>query len=210
MKKLLAGLASSLFFTIMVGTASAVPITPTFSDYPAYTPTQDDLDAAASTWFNANYGITFDHMYMYTDTRDTFDGIGIANGWVSENFQLNITGTVFFSDTTNFVGLEWISLDSGLATFSVFNSANLLLDTFVFNGQGSGNETLTGTGISYLTVNGQGGFVAISTLSYDYDGLTDGRNDDISQVPEPSTLLLLGTGFVGLGLGSWRKWTNKA
>ena len=201
MKKLLIGLATSLLLIIMIGTASAVPVTPQFNDYPGYTPTQDDLDAAASAWFNTNYGITFDHLYMYTDSRDTFDGLGIANGWVSENYMANITGTVFFTDTTNFVDIDWTNFNpsSYSAVYSVFNSSNVLLDTFTTTGLGNGSITLLGAGISYLTINGYGGFVGISTLSYDYDGVTDGTNNDTSKVPEPSTLLLLGSGLLGFG-----------
>ena len=210
MKKLLAAVLAPGLVALMISAASAAPITPHFNDYPGYSPTQDDLDAAASAWFNTNYGITFDHMYMYTDSRDTFDGLGISNGWVSENYLPNTTGYVFFTDTTNFVGLDWFTILNETVTFSVFNSANTLLDSFTVSTPGSGSNTLNGTGISYLTLNATGGFAAISTLSYDYDGVTDGVNNDTTQVPEPSTLLLLGSGLTGLGLASWRKWTNRA
>lgn len=199
MKKLLAGLATIFLFIVMVGTASAVTFTPHFDNYPAYVPSQDDLDAAASTWFNTNYGITFDHMYMYTDGRDTFDGLGIANGWVSENYLSNITGTIFFTDTTNFVTIDWWQVYTYPMTISIFNASNVLLGSFNPGGEGQGTTTLVGTGIARLELSGDGGFSAISGLSYNYDGTTDGTNNDTSRVPEPSTLLLLGSGLLGFG-----------
>lgn len=192
-------------FTLVGGISFAVPITPHFNDYPNYIPTQDDLDATASGWFYTHYGITFDHAYMYTDTRDTFDGLGISNGWVAENNIANITGTIFFADTTDFVTIDWISFYYPVV-FSVYDGSNHLLESFSIAGSETGTTTLSHAGISKLTFTSTGGYGGISALAYDYDGLTDGRNDDTNTVPEPSSIVLVGVGLAGLV--AWRKKRN--
>lgn len=186
--------------------AGAVPQTVNFSDYPDYIPSVYDMDSAASSWFYTNYGITFDHVYMYTDTRDTFDGLGLSVGWASEMYT-NVTGFIYFADTTDYVGIDCWSQAYG-GTYSVYNSANELLDSLVI-GVESGIYTLTGTNISYMTFTGTGGYLNISTLSYDYDGTTDGVNRDTSPVPEPTTMLLFAAGIIGLtGIKRQKKVTN--
>jgi len=197
---------TALFLSLgIMGQANAVPITPKFNDYPDYTPPQDDLDATASAWFDVNYGITFDHMYMYTDTRDTWDGLGISNGWISENYVENITGTVYFSDTTNFLTLDWFNIEPHEFTLSIFDSSDNLLDTHVTPTSGSHTLTFNAANISRFTITGTGGFIGISSLAYDYDGTTDGINRDTTNVPEPSAFALMGLGLMGLGFARRRR-----
>ena len=139
---------------------------------------------------------------LYVDSRDTFDGIGIANGNVAE-IGTQQSGRVDFLDTTDFVTIDYLTILGGI--YEAYNSLGNLVDSFATTGGGAtGTETLSGGIISYVLFSGLGGYEAISGLTYNYDGNTDGNNDDISPIPLPATGLLL-LGALGAGLGLRRR-----
>ena len=195
------------FMTICLfaGTALAVPINANFSDYPLAPTTtgQTDLDTVyANDWFYNNYGITFSNAYLYYDSRDTFDHIGIANDITGPGS----TGWIYFADTTNFVTVDWTTISAQDIYLSVFDRDGNLQDSYFYDAItniSSGTITLTGTAIASLSFHDGGGQVGLSTLMYDFDGTTDGTNNDTNPVPEPSTMLLLGGGLAGLAF--WRR-----
>ncbi len=183
---------------LMSGAAQAATFSPNFSGYP-FPGSQFDVDAAANAYFNTNYGITVTNAYLYVDSRDTFDGIGIANGLVENGGQPDQVGRVNFTDTTNFVSIDYVSLQS--TVYAAFSSGGTLLGSFTStDGVANGTFTLDGgsTAISYLTWDTTGGEGGISGLTYDYDGTTGGGNTDLPPVPEPSSVSLM---LLALGLG---------
>jgi len=180
--------------------ASAATFSPTFSDY-SFPGTQFTVDAAANSFFSAQYGITINNAYLYKDVRDIFDGIGIANGTVANNNVPGQIGRIDFLDLTDFVTIDYLAVRS--TTYSAYNSSGAQISTFT-SSSSNGTNTLSSVGtdyISYLLFTTDGGYGAVSNLTYNYDGTTGGGNIDLPPpVPEPETYALM---IVGLAAISW-------
>ena len=187
--------------------SSASTFTPSFSDYP-FPGTQFDVNAAVNTYYSENYGLFISNAYLYKDSRDTFDGIGISNGLVANNYVSNQVARVDFLDQTDFVSLDVsASLDT---TYSAFKTDGTLLSSRVILGNTNDSFTFDGLGslIAYVTFATDGGFGTISGLTYNYDGNTDGNNNDIGAVPVPAALPLMAS-VLGL-FGISRKYKSRA
>lgn len=199
MKKFIPVLFMFASITTASNQAYAVTFTPAFSDFP-FPGTQFTVDAAANTYYTANYGITVENSYLYRDSRDTFDGIGVANGEVSE-IGTPQTGRINFLDTTDFVIVDYLAILN--TTYSAFKSDGTLI-TSILQTPGNGTFNFAGGGslISYITFASTGGFGTVSGLTYNYDGITDGRNDDLNPIPLPAALPLMASalGLFGFGL----------
>jgi hypothetical protein len=181
--------------------SQAATFTPTF-DTPAFPGTQYDVTATENAYYAENYGITVDNAYLYLDDRDTFDGVGIANSTVAE-IGTPQTATITFLDTTDYVTIDYLAILDGV--YEAYDSMGTLIDSFAVDGTLSvdgvtGTETLSGGIISYITFTSLGGYITVSGLTYNYDGTTDGVNDDIAPVPLPATGLLLLGGLAALRL----------
>ena len=199
-------IAKLTFFAIAILFAStqvnAVPYTPNFSDY-SFPGTQYTVDAAANAFFSTNYGITIDNAYLYVDSRDTFDGIGVSTGTTSE-FGTTQTARINFLDTTDYATIDYWSILP--TTYTAYDTLGNAFDSFSIGSDTLGTYTFSSVNlISYITWTSGTGYGQISGLSYNYDGTTDGRNTDINQVPEPSSIALMGLGLVGLGFISRKK-----
>lgn len=193
-------LASILVAGMVAGAAHSATFTPSFSDY-AFPGTQFTVDAAANAFYNTNYGINISNAYLYVDSRDTFDGIGIANGTVAE-IGTPQSGRIDFLDTTDFVSVDYLAIQG--TVYDAYSSSNVLLGTFSA-APGTGSFSLSGGGdlISYLTFSSTGGYGTVSGLTYNYDGITGGGNTDLpgstAPIPEPETyaMLMAGLGLIG-------------
>ena len=173
------------FGSLFVALGAAFPaysatFTPAF-DTPSFVGTQFNVesDPSYNDFYRDNFGIEVSNSYLYVDIRDAFDGIGIANGLREANNVPGQSGRIDFLDSTDFVDIDYVSIRSG-GTYSAFDAVGDVIDEFTTGG-GTSNGTyrFDGNIISYITFNGIGGQVGISALTYNYDGTTDGINEDI-------------------------------
>jgi len=146
----------------------------------------------------AAYGVTFDHVYRYIDSRDPWKetdpygygygsnyGWGISNGWIADGTIPGTLGTVLFTQPTPYVTIDWWTI-TGTLYVDAYDSGANNIDSF--SGSGSGTQTLSGLGlISYMTFNDSGGYVQIANMTY-------------APIPAPGAILL---GGIGVGLVGW-------
>lgn len=161
--------------------ALSATFTPTF-DTPSFTGTQFNVnsDPSYNAFYKENFGISVDNAYLYVDSRDTFDGIGIANGFREANYVPGEAGRIDFLDSTDFVDLSYSSVLNG-GLYEAFAADGTLLDSLsTGSGTSNGSTRFDGGLISYIQFSGVGGHVGISGLTYNFDGTTDGVNDDLN------------------------------
>jgi hypothetical protein len=188
--------------------AFSATFTPKFSDYP-FTGTQFNVDAAANAFYSSNYGITLENAYLYKDSRDTFDGIGVANGLLQSNNIANQTAKINFIDLTNFVTVDYLAILG--TTYNAYDTSGALLASIVQNaGTGTFNFNGGSSLIAYITFTSDGGFGTVSSLTYNYDGITGGGNTDLNPVPVPAALPLMASAVGLFGFGLKRRKTLKA
>ena len=199
MKKITTALAAAAAFGL-AAQAHAATFTPTF-DEPSFPGTQFDVTDDFNAVYAEAFGITVTNAYLYVDSRDTFDGIGIANGNVGE-IGTQQSGRIDFLDTTDFVSIDFLALQS--STYEAYSVDGVLIDSFTAS-SGTGTMTLDGGIIAYVLFTGTGGFTTISSLTYNYDGVTGGGNQDLGAVPVPGAAILFVTAAGAAGALRRRK-----
>jgi len=207
-RKFQAGLIIASLILGISKTAYSALINCTFSDYPGFVYSNpssiSNIEEEAQNWYKTYYGITFDHAYFYSDSRDTFDGIGVSNGWITETFMPNISGIINFVKKTDFVTVDAMSLGQNV-TFSIFDKNDRLLDSYIAPINGNYSFTFESKGISYLKFTSLGGYVGLSGISYDHKGFIPDVPNVAAPVPEPATVLLFTIGLAGLTVMGRRK-----
>jgi hypothetical protein len=178
---------------VLAVTMAEASVTVNFTEVDLGSSSQVDLTNQFAT-----YGITFDHVYRYIDSRDPWPegggyGYGISNGWLEQNNQPGQTGTVMFTQATPYVSIDWWNIGSNQINVDAYDGGGNLIDSFVGLGvDAHGTETLSGIGsISYLTFHDGGGFVSIANMTFEN-----------SVVPAPGAMLL---GSIGVSLVGWMR-----
>ncbi len=201
-------LITALFWMGSATPGLAIPMTLFFDN--------NDLNLGSSSQINvtnqyqALYGVWFQECYRAIDTRDPWvdpypftnpgpfygGNFSIFNGTLQQNTIVSVEGRINFDYATPYVGFDWWTIGDNQLTITAFNSVGISQGSFSgLGGTGSvasGTATFNGD-ISYIKFHDDGGFVSLSTLRYE------------SPIPEPGTLVLLGTGLLGLGALRFRR-----
>jgi len=177
--------------TLLISSSLYAAATITFTENPSVAP------LAPVTTQYSTYGITATNVYLYKDARDTFDQYGVAalidtavHGAVPNN-----PGVVFFTNPANNLSIDYLVIQGHPGTFSVFDNANALLDSFTIPSSTAdlvGTYLFNASGIARLEFSGEPTYDAISTLRFDAVATT-------TSVPEPANSALLGIALVCLG-----------
>lgn len=171
-----------LMMCLLLTTALCSAGTITFEEVPL-------PDGAPVTNQYEAFGILCQNAYYYIDSRDTFDGVGISILGTSP-------GIVTFTSPTDGLSIDYWVIQGTIGTYSAFNSADTLLDSFTVDATGStdllGTYNFADADIAMLEFSGNPGYIQVSTLRFE-------------SVPEPYTWTLILAGLAAVALRRYRR-----
>lgn len=137
----------------------------------------------------SSFGISVSNAYWYTDSRDTFDNMGLS---VSPT-----PGIITLSSVSNGATIDYWVIGGNRGVYEAFDSAHVSLGSLAVDassGDVLGTHSFLGA-VASIEWTGATGFSQISTLT-------------ISPVPEPETYAMLLAGLGLLGFAARRRQQN--
>ena len=143
--------------------------------------------------------------YSFLDNGSWTGSLGPMAGLNDSNDAYGVTDTMTFAFSTPIAGvggfINYVPGSNNPTVISVYDSSNTLIETSMLTFITGGGDN---TGSFYGFLEGSPN-ISYFTLTDNYIGITDLTTSDPSAVPEPATMLLLGSGLVGMGVYARRK-----
>jgi hypothetical protein len=143
--------------------------------------------------------------YGFSGNGSWTGGLGPMAGLNDSKDAYDVTDTMTFAFSTPIAGvggfINYVPGSNNPTVISVYDSSNTLIEnsTLTFSTGGGDN---TGSFYGFLEDSPN---ISYFTLTDNYIGITELTTSGPSAVPEPATMLLLGSGLLGLGVYTRRR-----